>query len=69
MKIGTLSKTHLITVDPSVFLVINPPRRIPFALKKRLKAELDRMTKVGIIKPVSEPTEMGKLPRNCGKAK
>lgn len=55
--LGTLQKTHHITIDPSVPPVINPPRKIPFALRDKLKVELDRMTKMGIIKSVSEPTE------------
>ena len=44
-------------VNSSVPAVINSPRKILFALKKRLKVELDRMTKMGVIKLVSEPTE------------
>ena len=55
--LGTLKNTHHITVDPSVPPVVNPPRRVPFAMKDKLKAELDRMTKLGVIKPVHEPTD------------
>ena len=36
-EIGTLRKTHRITVDSSVPPGLNPPRKIPFALKKSLK--------------------------------
>ena len=53
----TLQNTHNITVDPSVPPVTNPPMKIPFALQNRQKSELIRMTKIGIIKSVSEPTE------------
>jgi len=36
-EIGTLPKTHHITVDENVKPVIHVARRIPFALKDRLK--------------------------------
>ena len=41
------------TVDPTVPSVINPPRKIPFALREKLKSELDRMSKMRIIKAES----------------
>ena len=56
-EIGTLSSARHKTVNPSVPAVFNSPRKILFALKKRLKVELDRMTKIGVFKLVSEPTE------------
>ena len=37
--------------------MINPPRRVPEALKSKLKTELDRMESDSIIKRVLEPTE------------
>ncbi|MEW8546431.1 MAG: RNase H-like domain-containing protein, partial [Candidatus Thiodiazotropha sp.] len=37
--------------------VVNPPRRIPEALKGKLKIELDRMERDGIIAKVTEPTD------------
>ena len=37
--------------------VINPPRRIPVALRDRFKAELSRMEKQNIIAPVHSPTD------------
>ena len=43
--LGTLKNTYNITVDPSVPPVVNPSLRVPFAMKDKLKAELDRMTK------------------------
>ena len=54
---GKLQTTHHISPDPNVPPVINPPRRVPFALSEKLKAELDKMTEMGIIVPVSEPTD------------
>jgi len=37
--------------------VINPPRRIPIALKDRVKQVLDYMVSIGLIEPVHEPAE------------
>ena len=55
--IGLLSGEHHINLDPSVPAVVNPPRRIPFLLKDKVKNELDRMLRLGIISKVEEPTE------------
>ena len=37
--------------------VIHPPHNLPFALREKLDQELKRMVKMGIIKPVHEPTD------------
>lgn len=37
-------------------LITQPPRKIPYALKNAVKTELDRMTKMDIIEPITEPT-------------
>ena len=37
--------------------VVNPPRRVPEALKSRLKDELDTMESDQIIQKVTEPTD------------
>ena len=47
-------KIHL---DPCVTPVVNPPRRIPVALRDKVKHELDRMLQNEIIAKVTEPTE------------
>ena len=44
-------------LKPSATPVVCPPRRIPFALRDRLKDELDVMEKMDIIQKVTEPTE------------
>ena len=49
-------KLHL-EIDEIVTPVINPPRRVPFALKDKLKSELDRLEGIQIIRKVKEPTE------------
>ena len=56
-EIGTLNTTHHIFTDPDVPPVIDACRKVPIALQPRLKAELQRMEDLKIIKPVTEPTE------------
>ena len=38
-------------------LTICLPRRIPHAIKEDVKKELDKMVKLNIIEPITEPTE------------
>jgi hypothetical protein len=49
-------KLHL-HVDPSVPPVRMPLRRLPIAIKDKVKAELDELTRNNIIAPVNEPSE------------
>ena len=37
---------------------IGAPRRVAIPMLKPLKEELERMVKLGVIKPVDEPTEV-----------
>lgn len=37
--------------------VVHPCRKVPFALQEKLKDELARMEKLGVIKKIDEPTE------------
>ena len=82
--IGCLPGEYKIKIDPSVDPVIEPPRRIPFSLQKKMKIELDRMESLNVIEKVTHPTDWvsnivvveksnGKLrfcldPRNLNKA-
>ena len=54
--IGCLQGKYKIKIDPNVAPVIHPPRRVPFALKPMLKAELQRMVEMGVISKVETPT-------------
>lgn len=55
--VGTLPVTYKMTLDPEAQPVVRPARRIPVAMRERVKTELDRMTDLGVIAPVSEPSE------------
>ncbi|XP_057709985.1 uncharacterized protein K02A2.6-like [Corythoichthys intestinalis] len=55
--LGCLPGEHTIRVDKSVPPVIHPCRKVPFALQKQLKAELDNMESLNVIKEIDEPTE------------
>lgn len=56
LRAHLLPGTVHLEVDPEVKPVVTPARRIPMALKESLKKELDRYAKLGILKPVEEPT-------------
>lgn len=45
-----------IHLDDDPKFQINPPRRIPHALRNAVKSELDAMHKMGVIEPINEPT-------------
>ena len=49
------SNTH-IHIDPSVEPCVDPPRRIPYAIQDKVKKELERMIKLGVIVEQTTPT-------------
>ena len=49
-------EVHLET-DPNVASTVMPPRRVPVALKEKLKNELDRLTQRKVISPIQELTD------------
>lgn len=55
--LGCLSKPYDIQLDPSVQPVVTPLRNQPAALRNRLKATLDKMEKMRVIKKVDQPTK------------
>lgn len=55
--LGCLPGKHKIRVDESVSPVVHPCRKVPFALREKLKEELARMEKLEVIKKIDEPTE------------
>jgi len=52
--LGTLEGEQHLTIDHTVPLHIAPSRRVPFALRPKLKAELERLADLGVLKPVDE---------------
>ena len=55
-RLGALpGKVHL-QVDETIHPTVMPTRRMPVAVRPKLKAELDRMTKLGVLTKVEEPT-------------
>ncbi|KAK3769869.1 hypothetical protein RRG08_036917 [Elysia crispata] len=55
-KIGTLPGVQHLKTDEQVLPVIQPSRRIPISIRSRLKAELQKMEKQGVIAKVDKPT-------------
>ncbi|KAI4884219.1 hypothetical protein NFI96_005617 [Prochilodus magdalenae] len=49
--------SHHIQLDKDVPPVIHPPRKVPVALKNRVKEELNRMEDIGVIAKQTEPTD------------
>lgn len=47
---------HKIHIVKNVNPVVHPPRKVPVALKSRIKEELDRMEKLSVIVRQKEPT-------------
>jgi transposase InsO family protein len=54
--LGKLPGSVSLKIDKNVEPVISPSRRIPVALRPKLKAELSRLVAIGVIEPVNEPT-------------
>ncbi|CAB4013811.1 Hypothetical predicted protein [Paramuricea clavata] len=55
--LGCLRKPYHIELDPEVSPVINAARKVPVAIKGRLKLELEEMEKQGVIHKVDRPTD------------
>ncbi|KAG1712216.1 hypothetical protein GQR58_002396 [Nymphon striatum] len=54
--LGSLPGVVSLQIDESISPVISAARRIPISLRPKLKTELDRLVKIGVISPVEEPT-------------
>ena len=46
-----------IVIDPDVLPVVHAPRKCPIHIKDDVKKDLDEMVNLGVIKPVTEPTD------------
>lgn len=56
-ELGTLPVKYSMKINPDITPVVRPARRIPVAMLDKVEAELKNMTKMGVITPVSEPTQ------------
>ena len=54
--LGELPGEYKIQLNPDAIPVVNPPRRLPIALRNVVKMDLDTMVSKEIITPVTEPT-------------
>ena len=52
-----MNTTHHIEVKDNVKPVFNPLRKVPHALKPKLKKELKQMDDLDIIEPIEKPTD------------
>lgn len=55
--LGELPGKHHINIDDTVAPVIHPPRKVPVALRDKVKTELQRMEQLGVIARQDEPTD------------
>uniref|UniRef100_A0A3Q2DE46 Gypsy retrotransposon integrase-like protein 1 n=1 Tax=Cyprinodon variegatus TaxID=28743 RepID=A0A3Q2DE46_CYPVA len=56
-ELGKLPVVYSMKLDPNVQPVVRPPHRVPVAMRERVKDELERMQRIGVITPVTEPTD------------
>ena len=54
---GTLPYTYKIQLKDDAVPVVHAPRRVPAPLRAGLKKDLERMTQLGVIERVEEPTD------------
>ena len=55
--LDNLPVVYKMRLDPNCTPVVRPPRKVPLAVEECVKRELERMVKIGVITPVSEPAE------------
>ena len=55
--LGFLSTEYKIQLEKDAKPVVHPPRKIPFAMKNKVKDELCRLERMRVIEKVLEPTE------------
>ena len=55
--LGYLPIKYRITVDDTVTPVVDPPQKVPVALRERIKQELEHMESLNIIEKVTAPSD------------
>ena len=56
-ELGKLPVTYSMKLDPEVHPMVKPARKIPVPMQDKVKAEPTRMVNLGVITPVTDPTE------------
>ena len=56
-RIGKFEGEYHIVTDSDVLSVVHAPQKCPIHIKDDIKKELDEMVSLGVIKPVTEPTD------------
>ena len=49
--------THHIQLDPKQNPVVHPPRKVPVTIRPKVKDELERMERLGVIERIQDPTD------------
>ena len=55
--LGCLPGKHHIQLKENAVPLVHAARLVPFALREKLKTELDRLEKMGVIRCTEEPTD------------
>ncbi|XP_075723895.1 uncharacterized protein LOC142765972 [Rhipicephalus microplus] len=61
-RTGCIQREYQMVLQEVATPSVQTPRRVPLALQKRLKEELERMLKAGILTKVEEPTDRPRSP-------
>lgn len=56
--LGCVPGLHRTHIDPAVTPVVHPPRKVPVALKDKMKCELKRKEQLGVEEKQTEPTDL-----------
>ena len=56
-EVGTFEQSHKFLIKEGSKPCVMPSRRVPIALKSKVKSELDKLVKLNVIEPVNEPSE------------
>ena len=58
-RLGYMDGPYYMELDETVKPFVHPPRKVPVALRDRLREELGKLVREKVITPVTEPTNRG----------